>query len=103
MSIDRTTLLRGPGKAVWNTTTLFSEVTILAQLITEYFDVPTSAFGRLGRRVKSKRIEVTLTPKMWTDLTIIFPYATANIGDQIFGATDLPLVITPRNGAPLTI
>jgi hypothetical protein len=103
MSIDRTVIIKGPAKIVHDTATYFSEADITVNWITEYFDVATSAFGRLGRRVQSRRIEVTFIPKVWDNLTKMFPYASAQIGDPIFGATDKTLVITPRNGAPLTL
>lgn len=103
MSIDRTLILKGPCKLVFDSASLFSEDDVQVDFITEYFDVVTSAFGRVARRVQSRRIEVSINPKMWTDLTKLFPYATSLIGSAIFGATDKPIVITPSNGAPLTI
>lgn len=103
MSIDRTLILKGPAKLTHNSATIFSEGDIAVDFITDYFDINVSAFGRVGRRVQSRRIEVTLTPKMWTDLTKLFPYATSQIGTAIFGGTDLPIVITPSAGAPLTL
>lgn len=103
MPIDRTLILKGPAKLVHDSATIFSEADIVVNFITDYFDVATSAFGSLGRRVQSRRIEVQLVPKMWGDLTKLFPYASAAIGSTVFGATDKPLVITPANGAPLTL
>lgn len=103
MSIDRTTIIKGPAKITFDSGTFFSEDDIRVDFITDYFDVQTSAFGSLGSRVSQRRIEVTFTPKMWDTLTKLFPYATAQIGDVVFGGTDKPLVITPSNGAPLTL
>jgi len=103
MAIDRTLILKGPCKVVHNAATIFSEDDVVVNFLTESFDVATSAFGSLGRRVQSRRIEVQFTPKMWSDLTKLYPYAAALIGSTIFGATDLPMVITPSNGAPLTL
>lgn len=103
MSIDRTLILKGPCKLGYNSVSIFSEADVQVDFITDYFDVGVSAFGRIGRRVQARRIEVSLIPKMWSDLTVLYPYATSAIGAAIFGATDLPLVITPGNGAPLTL
>lgn len=103
MSIDRTTIIKGPAKIEYDSAVIFSEADITVSWLTDYFDVPSSAFGRIGRRVTSRRIEVSLVPKMWGDLAKLFPYAAAQIGDTIFGAADKPLTITPRNGAPLTL
>jgi hypothetical protein len=103
MSIDRTLILKGPAKLVHDSAIIFSEDDIVVNYITEYFTIATSAFGNVGQRVQSRRIEVSLTPKMWSDLTKLFPYAATAIGTAIFGATDKPLVITPISGAPLTL
>jgi hypothetical protein len=103
MSLDRTLILKSPGSLTHNGANIHSEADITAVLITEYFDVPTSGFGVVDRRILDRRVEVSLTPKMWNDLTKLFPWATKSIGDTLFGGADLPLVITPRNGAPLTI
>ena len=103
MSIDRTTIIKGPAKITFDSATIFSEADIEVAFITDWFEVPTSAFGSLDRRVGSRRIEVSFIPKMWDNLAKLFPYATSQIGTAIFGATDKPLVITPANGAPLTL
>lgn len=102
MSVDRTLIIKGPAVLTYDAASIFSTDDIAVRWITDYFDVNSSAFGRLKRRVQARRIEIELTPAMWTDLAKLFPYATKNIGDAIFGATDKALVITPRNGAPIT-
>ncbi len=103
MSIDRTLILKGPCKAVFDSATIFFNGDLTVTFITDYFDVQASAFGRVDRRVQARRIEVTGAPTMWSDLSKLFPYATALIGSAIFGATDKTLVITPAYGAPLTL
>jgi hypothetical protein len=100
---DRATILKGPAKLVWNSATILFGEDFSVDMITEFFDIASSAHGRIGRRVKDRRIEIKGVPLMWDTLTALYPYATANIGDVLFGATDKPAVITPRNGAPLTI
>lgn len=103
MSIDRTTLLRGPGVITYDSASIHSTDDILVTLVEEYSDKITSGFARTGRALKNRYLEVKATPAMWTDLAKIFPYASAQIGDTVYGATDKPLVITPRNGAQLTL
>lgn len=103
MAIDRQTIIKGPAFVSYDSASLHAEGTINATLVTEYFEVVSSGFGRNKRRVKDRRVEVTFIPKMWNDLAKILPYAALQIGDVIFGATDKPLVITPRNGAPVTV
>ena len=102
-TIDRTNILKSPGTVEFDGATMFSEDDIQVTLIKELFDVQTSAFGRADRRVEGKRVEITITPKMWDNLDKLFPWATLQIGDVLYGATDKPAVITPRTGAPITV
>jgi hypothetical protein len=100
---DRVNILKGPAKLVWNSATIIFGEDFSVDLITEWFDVTSSTHGRVGRRVKDRRIEIKGAPLMWDTLSALYPYATHNIGDVLFGSTDKPAVITPRNGAPLTV
>lgn len=102
-TIDRANILKGPAKAVWDSATILFGEDFSVDLVTEQFDVNSNSHGRVGRRWKNRYIEIKGVPLMWNDLTKLFPYATKNIGDALFGATDKPMVITPRNGAPLTV
>lgn len=92
--IDRTTILKGPGFISYDGATILSDGDIEATLIVETEDVDTSAFGVVDARVIDKRIEVTVTPKKWSNLSVLLPYATTPIGASIFGGTDKPLTIT---------
>lgn len=96
--IDRTAITIGPGEVSWDGVTLKSEGDIMLTMNNDLFDVTTSGFGRLDRRRQDLQIEVTLTPKEWDDLGKLFPYATLQIGQSIYGATDKPLTIKTRNG-----
>lgn len=103
MALDRTLILKSPGTIAWDGATILAQGDITVELITEFFEVASSSHGVVSRRVLDRRVEISLTPLMWNDLAKIIPYASANIGDVIYGGTDKPMVITPRNGAPLTI
>lgn len=100
---DRTTLLKGPAYVTYDGATIKFAEDFSVQLIEEKFPVTSLSHGRVANRVKDRRIEVTGVPLEWTDLTKLFPHATSQPWDLIFGATDKPLVITPTSGAPLTI
>lgn len=94
MPIDRTTILKGPGYITYDGATILSDGDIEATLIVETEDVNTSAFGPVDARVIDKRIEVTVTPKKWANLAVLFPYASHQISQSIFGSTDRPLTVT---------
>lgn len=100
---DRVNILKGPAKVVYDSATIIFGEDFAVDMITEYFEVSSSTSGRRSRRVKDRRVEITGVPLMWDSLSVLFPYATKQIMDTIYGATDKAAVITPRNGAPLTI
>lgn len=100
---DRANLLRGPAYMVWDSATILFGEDFAVDLITEFFDVMSVSHGRVGRRIKNRYVEIKGVPLMWNDLTKLYPYATKNVGDKMFGATDKAAVITPRNGRPLTV
>lgn len=99
----RASILKGPAFIGYDSASIHAEGDITVDLVTEYFDVTSSAHGNVGRRPMDRRVEVNFAPRMWKDLAKLFPYATKQIGDRLFPAADKALVITPRNGAPLTI
>lgn len=103
MAFDRTTLLRGSARAVLGTSNLFAEGALSVTLESEREDRSVDAFGVLQRPFKDRRIVTTLTPVQWDNLAGLFPYASTALGTSVFGATDTALVITPVNGAPLTV
>lgn len=102
-TVDRTSLSKGPAYITHDGATIKMASDFSVDLIEEKFPVNSLSHGRLGNRVKDRRLEVKGTPLEWTSLTKLFPYATSQPWDRIFGATDKPLVIIPANGAPLTI
>ncbi len=101
--MDRTLIIKGPAFITYAAASLHSDQDIVVKLREEWSDAVTAGFGRVGRRLKNRWIEVEITPSMWLNFSTLFPYATAQPGDAVFGASDVPLVITPRNGRPLTI
>jgi hypothetical protein len=105
MSLDRTTILKGPCKITYDSETFFSRGDVVVRFSTPMFDKVSAAFGRHGQGVEEKRIEVSFTPVTYTadQAAVLVPFASLAIGGAIYGATDKPMVITPVNGQPLTI
>lgn len=99
MPIDRTTIFRGPGHITWDGVTLVSVDDIVCTLIKDTFDVPVSGYGSIDKRRAGMRVEVQARPARWTDLAKLLPYATTQPGQSIYGASDKPLIIIPRDGA----
>ena len=104
MSIDRTTILSGPGLVTYGGASLYSKGNITVDLIEELFDVDSSKFGKLDDRVSDRRIEVKFTPVgEFESLAVLFPYAATVVGTSIYGASDSALVINGVDGRKLTI
>lgn len=99
----RASLLAGPAFATHNSASIHFGDDLNVDFVEEKVDKVSASFGTVGRSWKNRYVEISGTPSMWDNLSVLFPYATKNVGDVLFGDTDLPMVITPRNGAPLTI
>lgn len=105
MNLDRTKILKGPCKIVYDSETFFSRGDVVVKFATPMFDKSSAAFGRHGQGVEDKRVEISFTPVTFTadQAAVLVPFATLAIGGAIYGGTDKPMVITPVNGQPLTI
>ena len=103
MNVKRDKILSGPGSIGWNSINLLSQEDINVDFISEFEAIKSSAFGPIRHQFKDGRVEVSLSPLNFTSLATLYPYATKMFMDRIYGTTDLPLVVTPRNGAPVTV
>jgi hypothetical protein len=103
MPIERTGLIRGPGFISYAAQSIFAAGDIVANLVEEWSDAVTAGYGRIGRRLKNRMVEVTAQPLLFASLTTLYPYAAFEPGDPLFGMASGPLVIAPRNGRPLTL
>lgn len=100
MGIDRTTtLFKGPGHIILNGTAFVVSDNITVKIADELWDVGSNGYGVIDRRRKDRKVVVTFTPLEWNNLGLLYPYASMQIGEPIYGATDTPLEIVPRNGA----
>lgn len=103
MAIDRTTIFSGPGYITYRGATILCDGNITARLVTESVPGSATGFGRVKKVRKGTRVEVTAKPARWTSLSVLFPYASTQIGASIFGATDNPLVIVPLSGKGISV
>ena len=95
----RNTLFQGPGHVILGTTAFLAADDIKVVVKPEFDPVDANGFGRIDNKRRNFKIEVTLTPLEWNNLALILPYASKNIGESLFGDTDVPLSVIPRNGA----
>lgn len=95
-------LLRGPASLSQNGATLLATDDVNAQFIYEFTETSGGAFGVVRKPFRDRRIEVGLSPLCFQDLAKLFPWQSTILMDSLM-LPQLPLVITPRNGAPLTV
>jgi len=88
--------IKGPAIVVFNGHSWYTENDITVKPVIESWSVNTSIFGKVDERLKSKAFEISFTPVgacVAAYLTKSFPYTVDMVGDSIYGAADVPLVI----------
>jgi hypothetical protein len=89
----------GPAIITWNGKSYYSKAGITASFKRDTFNVETDFDGQIDERVKAQRTEITFQPDgQVSGLNKYFPYAAAQIGSSVFGASPLPLVIQTKFG-----
>jgi len=103
MSIDRSTIIRGPAVVEFDSQVFYSQGDIIATPTLDTFDINTSIFGKVDERLSNIAWDIVLTPVgEWEALTVLFPYTNPTIGQSIFGASDKDLVIQSLAGQKVT-
>ncbi len=94
--INRLISTRGPALVTFRNGYFFSKDDINVDLSKEEKDLPSSAFGSLGKTNLGIKASAKFTPiGEFEHLGILWPYASALIGSSIFGDADYPLLIQP--------
>jgi hypothetical protein len=94
-TFDRTTIVRGPCKIVYDAQTFYSKGGVSLTMTNSTFDKETDAYGVVGKAKSDFQVVVEFEPVGEIEaLTVLFPYGNTTIGASIYGATDKPLVIT---------
>lgn len=99
------TVIQGPAIVTWNGYDFFTQGNVVIDYNYETWNPATAAFGKLGERLKSKMAQVSFTPAgMYTAATAAkyWPNNIANIGQSIFTAGLLPVVVAPLTGSKVT-
>jgi hypothetical protein len=76
---------------------------IVADFVTETEMRMASGLGPVRKRVTDAMVKIKFTPLQYNNLALLFPYATTQVGARLSTNTDQPVIITPVNGAPLTV
>lgn len=99
----RTQFPGGPGYLNFNGVTYQMAADWKATADPTFFDVKTNLQGNVDKREKDVIYKIEFTPLgIWGNLANMFPYQPSDIGNLIFSATDLPVVIQTKDGNSLT-
>lgn len=99
MALDRASIVIGPGHLLLGETAILAADDIVVNFRDDTEDTVANGYGLIDRRRKDRKIEITCTPLHWDNLSTLLPHASVQIGESIYGATDVALSILPRNGA----
>lgn len=105
MSINRESIIRGPGAVKLGSTQIYDKDGIECTLETETFDIPVSAIGNVDTRLQDAigRTDFTPSGRVTADLlAALYPYGTPNIGADIFGDADVACEVHSLAGKKLT-
>lgn len=105
MSIQRQSLVRGPGSVSLGTPVFYDKESIEAGLDISRFDVNTSFHGPVDTRLDDVVGRISFTPAgeiASADLAALYPYATPDIGASICGTTDVASIVHSKAGQKVT-
>jgi hypothetical protein len=103
-TVNRTTLLREPGKMIFAGANLYSQGDLQITPVITTTEVATSAHGVIDRdRVTDRIFTISgVLAGAWKDLSVLFAIMALKQGESVFGSSDTPLVIHGRRGTKIT-
>jgi len=95
---------QGPAAVIFDGYTYYSQAGVSSVLRRESSNIQSDMHGQIDERHKSQRQEISFVPVGELEqMSKYFPYAVADIGKSIFGATNKPVVIhTYADGKTVT-
>lgn len=111
MSVTRSTLVSGPAKILKSTVTMFTEDDFRIEPRFSLQPVSSSMHGAVDSTLDDLVYEMTFTPVgVWAYISALFPYIGSGSagtesprGYRIFTDSDVPTVVTGRDGAVFTL
>jgi hypothetical protein len=103
MGVTRATLLSGPATALYMGHLFWATDGILVSPALELEAVGSDVNGVLDESVFNTPVTIRFTPSApAVDLVALYPHLQGAPGESLFGAADVPLVLTAANGVRLT-
>jgi hypothetical protein len=105
-SINRTTIIAGPAKIVFDSQSFWSKGDVTVKVVNDRFDIQTAHFGKVDERFADRRLEVSFEPSgAFTAgvAGVLWPYASTAVGVSVFTGSDKALEIFGRDGRKITV
>lgn len=103
MGVTRTTLLSGPAAVSYAGHIYWAREGVVVSPALELAAVESDAEGVLDSTVVDSPVTIRFVPSVPArDLVALYPHLDGAVGKSLFGAADVPLVITASNGVRLT-
>ena len=105
MTISRTSIVKGPAFVSFNSVVFFTEGDIQLDPILETFQLNSSLHGgNQDQYLNDILLKVSFSPEgFWAYRSVLCPYHTPTLGQEIFGTTDKDVVIQTLAGKQLTL
>ena len=106
MSINRNTILRGPGTVKFGGATVFDANGITCEIESATQGLPSSISGEIGTIKTDQTGKISFIPCGQISAAILaalFPYTSAAIGSSACGAADTPCVVHGMSGTRVTL
>lgn len=104
-TVNRTTLLREPGKIIFAGSNLYSQGDIEVKPVVTNAEIATSVHGVVDRgRAINRMFTISgVLAGEWKDLAVLFGIMALPKGASVFGADDTPLIVHGQGGTKITL
>jgi hypothetical protein len=98
-------IIAGPAIILWGGQSLYSQADIAVKKTVASWNPTSAIFGNLGKRSGGYFYEISFTPVgvlTAAQLAVLYPFSAADVGESIYTAANVPLVIWSADGKKYT-
>lgn len=98
-------IIAGPAIILWGGQSLYSQGDITVKKTLASWSPQSAIFGTIGKRSGGFFYEISFTPVgvlSAAQLAVLYPYSAADVGESIYTAANVPLVIWSADGKKYT-
>ena len=98
-------IIAGPAIILWGGQSLYSQGDITVKKVSASWNPTSSKFGTIGKRSSGHHFEISFTPVgvlSAAQLAVLYPFTAASVGNSIYTAANVALVIWTAGGKKYT-